>query len=117
MLAVRLTALRKQKKKTQQEMADFLGVTRPAYTAYERGNRNPDYDTLRKLADFFDVTTDYLLGRSDHPRLSEKVEKEVDAEVEELMEIIEGLPEDEKDKMKEKILAYAKGIADANKNN
>lgn len=67
MLSTRLTSLRKAKKKTQQEMADFLGITRPAYTAYEIGNRHPDYDTLKKLANYFDVTTDYLLGRTDNP--------------------------------------------------
>ncbi|MBX0358951.1 helix-turn-helix domain-containing protein [Halobacillus sp. Nhm2S1] len=64
MLSQRLVYLRKENRKTQQEMADMLGVTRPAYTAYERGSRKPDYDTLQKIADHFDVTTDYLLGRS-----------------------------------------------------
>lgn len=67
MLSERLIKQRKKKKKTQQEMADYLGITRPAYTAYERGNRQPDYETLQKLADFFDVSLDYLLGRTDDP--------------------------------------------------
>lgn len=65
MFNVRLTSLRKKKNKTQQELADYLGLTRPAYTAYERGNRSPDYDTLQKIADYFGVTTDYLLGRTE----------------------------------------------------
>ncbi|GIN71284.1 hypothetical protein J14TS2_17590 [Bacillus sp. J14TS2] len=68
MLNVRLSSLRKNKNKTQQEMADYLGITRPAYTAYERGNRQPDYETLQKIADFFDVSTDYLLGRTDNSK-------------------------------------------------
>lgn len=68
MLAKRLSNLRNEFKKTQQQMADFLGITRPAYTAYERGTRQPDYETLKKLADFFDVSTDYLLGRTDEPQ-------------------------------------------------
>ncbi|QDI92004.1 helix-turn-helix transcriptional regulator [Salicibibacter cibarius] len=67
MLKDRLTQLRKANKKTQQDMAPILGITRPAYTAYERGTRNPDYDTLRKIAEYFDVTTDYLLGLTDDP--------------------------------------------------
>ncbi|MFD2924207.1 helix-turn-helix domain-containing protein [Halobacillus naozhouensis] len=66
MLKNRLISLRKSKNKTQQELADLLGISRPAYTAYERGNRNPDYETLSKLADYYGVTTDYLLGRSDN---------------------------------------------------
>lgn len=65
MLSVRLRSLRKEKKKTQQDMADLLGITRPAYTAYEAGNRTPDYTLLEKIADFFEVSTDYLLGRTD----------------------------------------------------
>ena len=65
MLNIRLTTLRNSKNKTQQDIADYLGLTRPAYTAYERGTRNPDYVTLQKLADYYDVTTDYLLGRTD----------------------------------------------------
>jgi transcriptional regulator with XRE-family HTH domain len=62
MLKDRLVELRKRKKKTQQEIADIIGITRPAYTAYEKGNRAPDYEILKKLANYFNVTTDYLLG-------------------------------------------------------
>ena len=47
---------------TQQEVADKLGITRPAYTAYESGKREPDFSILQSLANIFDVTTDYLLG-------------------------------------------------------
>ncbi|MBM7647048.1 transcriptional regulator with XRE-family HTH domain [Scopulibacillus daqui] len=67
-LSERLKQLRKEKKKTQQDIADYLGITRPAYTAYERGYRQPDYKTLEKLADCYDVSTDYLLGRIDNPK-------------------------------------------------
>ena len=65
MLKDRLVKLRKEKRKTQDEIAKIIGVTRPAYTAYERGNRTPDYDILEALADYFEVSTDYLLGRTD----------------------------------------------------
>ncbi|MCU6798033.1 helix-turn-helix domain-containing protein [Paenibacillus sp. WQ 127069] len=63
----RLTKMRNNLNKTQQDMANYLGITRPAYTAYESGNRKPDYATLEKIADFFDTSTDYLLGRTDEP--------------------------------------------------
>ncbi|MBC6312026.1 helix-turn-helix domain-containing protein [Listeria immobilis] len=65
MFAERLRELRKVDSKTQQQMADLLGVSRPAYTAYELGRREPDFETLNKLALIFGVTVDYLLGRSD----------------------------------------------------
>ncbi|PIJ95604.1 helix-turn-helix domain-containing protein [Lysinibacillus sphaericus] len=64
MLDIRLKQLRKSRNKTQQEVADYIGITRPAYTAYEQGVRNPDYETLLKVADYYSVTTDYLLGRT-----------------------------------------------------
>lgn len=66
----RLTKLRIEHKKTHQEMADLLGITRPAYTAYENGKRRPDYDTLIKLANYFDETVDYLLGNTDNRKIS-----------------------------------------------
>lgn len=68
MLNIRLKYLRKLENKTQQDIADMLGITRPAYTAYEQGKRSPDYDLLEKLADFYSVTIDYLLGRTDNPQ-------------------------------------------------
>ncbi|MDU0332570.1 helix-turn-helix transcriptional regulator [Paenibacillus sp. 3LSP] len=73
MLAQRLLYLRQQKKKTQAEMANLLGITRQAYGYYEKGEREPDTESLNKLADFFDVSVDYLLGRTDKPRALERV--------------------------------------------
>lgn len=68
MLAKRLRELRNEKGKKQHEVADYLGITRPAYTAYESGNRQPDLATVTKLAEYFNCSTDYLLGKSDDPR-------------------------------------------------
>lgn len=44
----------------QQTIADYLGITRQAYSNYENGNRNPDNETLLKLADYFGVSVDTL---------------------------------------------------------
>lgn len=59
-----LKELRKQKAKTQSQMGALLGITQQAYATYENGVANPPVDILNKLAEFFGVTTDYLLGRS-----------------------------------------------------
>lgn len=59
-----LKELRESKGITQIELAKQLGVVRSTVCQYEKGNREPDTITLIKLADFFDVTTDYLLGRT-----------------------------------------------------
>ncbi|MCY8321137.1 helix-turn-helix transcriptional regulator [Bacillus inaquosorum] len=64
MLSDRLVELRKSKKLTQQGLAAKLKITRSSLSQYEIGNRQPDYETLKKIADFFEVTTDYLLGYS-----------------------------------------------------
>lgn len=76
MLSKRLVYLRKNKNKTQEDIAKVVGVTRPAYTAYERGSRTPDYETIKTLANYYGVTTDYLLGHSDDPHETEDPEFE-----------------------------------------
>lgn len=64
MFAERLKKLRKEKKMSQQQMADFLGITRQGYAKYEKSGTEPSFAMLEKMASFFDVTTDYLLGNS-----------------------------------------------------
>ena len=68
----RLKRLRKERKLTQTELGNIINVTKVSISGYENGDRTPDTDNLRRLADFFGVTTDYLLGRSDDPNLTEK---------------------------------------------
>ncbi|MED1779511.1 helix-turn-helix transcriptional regulator [Bacillus subtilis] len=72
MLSDRLVKLRKSKKLTQQGLAAKLEITRSSLSQYEIGNRQPDYETLKKIADFFEVTTDYLLGYSNTKPLVEE---------------------------------------------
>lgn len=65
MLHKKLKMLRENSKLTQDDVARVLNIARGTYTHYEIGKRKPDYDTLCKLADFFNVSIDYLLGRTD----------------------------------------------------
>ena len=60
-----LKEARKWKNFKQKEMAELLGIKLRSYQQYEGGQRRPDYETLVALADYLDVTTDYLLGRTD----------------------------------------------------
>lgn len=46
-------------------MADKLGVSQPSYIRYEQGTAEPSQENLVKIADIFDVSIDYLLGRDD----------------------------------------------------
>lgn len=61
----RIKALREEKGLKQTEMADFLGRTEAHYQKMEYGNINVPGLTLIKLADFFEVSLDYLVGRSE----------------------------------------------------
>ncbi|MCM3216217.1 helix-turn-helix domain-containing protein [Niallia taxi] len=60
----RLKALRKSANISQQILGDAMNVTKVSISGYENGNRKPDTETLQNLADYFNVSTDYLLGRS-----------------------------------------------------
>lgn len=59
-----LRELRKANGLTQQQVADNLGLSRVNYTRYETGASNPDYETLLLLANYFDVSLDFLFGRT-----------------------------------------------------
>ena len=61
-----LAKLRKERGILQKELANYLNVTVATISNYEKGVHAPDYETLIKLADFFDVSTDYLLQRTDY---------------------------------------------------
>lgn len=57
--------LRTSSRLTQNEMAEKLGISRSTIGMYETGAREPDFETLEKIADYFNVDTDFLLGRTE----------------------------------------------------
>lgn len=61
----RLKLLREEKKLTQGDIAKMLNITTAAYSYYENEKRDMTPDTILKLSEYFDVSTDYLLGKSD----------------------------------------------------
>lgn len=60
----RLKETRQKRNCTQKNVADYLGIAERAYQNYEYGNREPNLGTLVKLADYFEVSLDFLSGRS-----------------------------------------------------
>lgn len=60
----RLKGLREDRDLTQEELAEFLKITRSALGNYETGLREPDISTLVKISDFFNISLDYLLCRT-----------------------------------------------------
>src|SRR5690606_9397473 len=65
--ASRFRSIRKQHGLTQRELAKKLNISQSTIGLYETGDRNPDPRTIISIADFFDVSIDYLLGRTDNP--------------------------------------------------
>lgn len=63
----RLKSLRINKNLTQKQMANEFHITERAYQRYEGDTSTPHYETLISLADYFNVSIDYLVGRSDDP--------------------------------------------------
>ena len=59
----RLKQLRQKKGLTQKDIADLVHVNRVTYTNWEKGNREPNFEMLLKLADLFEVSLDWLFGR------------------------------------------------------
>ena len=66
-LGQRLKELRKLNNVTQKQLAEFIGASERGVQNYEQGSRKPAYDMLIAIADYFDVSVDYLLGRTDNP--------------------------------------------------
>ncbi|PGW70169.1 transcriptional regulator [Bacillus cereus] len=77
MFGTRLHTLRKEKKLRQEDMAKQLGIARTTYAMYEQGNREPDYNTLIKLASFFEVSIDYLLGTTEIRQITDVQDSEL----------------------------------------
>lgn len=65
--SARVKALRESKGLSQDALGKIIGVKRYSVYTYEKGRNYPDIPRLIALADYFDVTTDYLLGRTDEP--------------------------------------------------
>lgn len=60
-----LKALRKRENLNQSELANAIGVSRSAIGMYESGQREPDFETMEAIADYFNVSMDYLHGKSE----------------------------------------------------
>jgi transcriptional regulator with XRE-family HTH domain len=90
----RLRQLRKNRGLEVKDLSEKLSLAPTTIYGYESGSRGPDVETLKAISLFFDVTTDYLLGRSEHPRLTEKLDQEYNKKTLELISMVESLPED-----------------------
>lgn len=73
--STRIRNLRKKNGMTQDDLSARLDLTKQAVSQWERGIREPDFATLEKIADFFGVETDYLIGRTAAPAALNQTER------------------------------------------
>lgn len=73
----RLKELRSATGKNQEDIANTVGISRARYSHYENNHVEPDIDLIRKIADVFNVTTDYLLGRTNAKNIDEQMEQDM----------------------------------------
>src|SRR5699024_9106615 len=101
-LGKRIKTLREHHKINQKQFAEIIGVSNVVLSRYETGERKPDYDTLLIIANYFDVTTDYLLGHSNEPNKTE------DEELEEFINNVRVWYKDEPESKEEKLKMFKK---------
>ncbi|EAD0431851.1 XRE family transcriptional regulator [Listeria monocytogenes] len=116
MFSIRLAELRKKKSFSQYKLAEELGFSRGQIANYEQGTREPDYQTLLKIADFFNVSTDYLLGREEN-KLIDTIAAHIDPDAteEEMEEILAYIEEKQKEYGNEKEVNITEKAAEKDK--
>lgn len=78
MLGQRLKLIREEKNINQIELAKILNIGNTTVSQWESGKRQPDYATLIKIADYFHISIDWLLGRTDQRELPQKDQNNID---------------------------------------
>lgn len=104
-LGERLKMEREKRKWSQKYVAEKIGITNTVLSNYERDYRDPDTETLRKLAELYDVPTDYLLGRTDKPNPINNQEEDTPISIA-FSHGGEGLTEDELEHLEQELKRY-----------
>ena len=111
MLGDTLKYLRLSKKLSRKDIEQKLGITERNIKSYELGTSKPSLDVLVKLADFYEVSTDYLLGREEQ-KFVEDVSKMSDNELDKkLMQFFIQLPEKSKQGIRDFVMSLVSGLS------
>lgn len=90
MIGKKMQELRKAKKMSTTDVADAIGIKPRTYLSYETGEREPNLSVINAIADYYDVTVDYLLGRECIPKRLNQRDEELEAA---FIEVYRSLPE------------------------
>ncbi|EJR59500.1 MULTISPECIES: helix-turn-helix domain-containing protein [Bacillus cereus group] len=91
MFGQRLKDLRREKKLTQQDIADVLGIEKSNISRFESGKQSLSSENIIKTAKYFDVSVDYILGISDYKTINKKKEEQIPKDVVKLIKKINTL--------------------------
>jgi len=98
--STRLAKLREELGLTRKEVAEKLNIDQTTYGKYELSKRQPDYDTLQKIASFFNVSVDYLLGRTNVRNSNNNIDEDFPDDVKVLMRSVSKLTDKQKEIVK-----------------
>lgn len=113
---LRIKELRKNRGLTAKQFAEEIKVAESTVSLYENGKREPDYETLKRIADFFNVSVDYILGRTDE---SEQTKKpaigellELSKNKQEIISLLDQVSEDNREMVDRAVKALIQSIID-----
>ncbi len=109
-LGKRLKQARKNKGITQIDAANILGISNGTLSGYERNYRDPDTETLNKMANLYEVSNDWLLGKSDNPERNNDIvlDDDIDPELQKFIEEVKVWYKDEPESKEEKLKMFKK---------
>lgn len=115
---MRLRELRELKGLSQKDFSSLIGVPANTYNQWEKEKRSPDYEMLSRIANYYEVSVDYLIGR-DEVSIPEETKKPAEGELSELSEdeklflsLLRQVPESDRPSVDRMIKALIQGIAD-----
>lgn len=107
MIGEKIKELRKSRKMSQGDLGDLIGVSKMSISYYENGKKPPGRETLEKIAEYFNVSIDYLLGRSSEKHLTEDQDRTITEETRNIIDLIESLPKEERERAWQQMEMYA----------
>lgn len=109
----RIRELRKHKDLTMKDLGSQIGVSESTVSLYENDKRQPDQDTLLRIADYFQVSIDYLLGRTDVKHIAMQSDKAPSPSVTDEEKALLGYFRSMNKEARDKIIWIAKTLADS----